>query len=256
MIVVIILFLVYMVFIEPNRLEIKEYKVQGIVDKKICFFSDCHFGKLYKQNKLEKIVEMINSTNSDIVIFGGDFFDYYDHDKAYLDEDYLVNKLLAINCKHKIAVIGNHDYADNAYDHFIKVLNKANFKVLINEDMIIDNIVIKGIDDMYNGDVGAYHDHKYDHYQIAIAHEPDTFAQYHIDFDLALSGHSHGGQIALPFIKALIRNNGARKYNKGMYNINGAKLVVSSGLGMTKLPVRFMNIPQIVVVQVGGYDKL
>ncbi len=80
--------------------------------------------------------------------------------------------------------------------------------------------------------------------------------EYDIKFDLAISGHSHGGQIALPIIKAIIRNNGARKYNKGMYNINGNKLIVSSGIGMTKLPIRFMNKPQIVLIQVGEYDKL
>ncbi|MCI7221748.1 MAG: hypothetical protein MR500_03850, partial [Erysipelotrichaceae bacterium] len=112
------------------------------------------------------------------------------------------------------------------------------------------------IDDMYNGDVGAYIDRIYDKYTIALAHEPDTFDKYDIKFDLAISGHSHGGQIALPIIKAIIRNNGARKYNKGMYNINGNKLIVSSGIGMTKLPIRFMNKPQIVLIQVGEYDKL
>ena len=41
-----------------------------------------------------------------------------------------------------------------------------------------------------------------------------------------------------------------------MYNINGNKLIVSSGIGMTKLPIRFMNKPQIVLIQVGEYDKL
>ena len=253
---IIILFLIYGIFIEPYQLEIKRYQIRGIADLKICFFSDCHFGRLYDIKNLDRIVKMINATNSDMVIFGGDFFDYYDHDKAYLDDEYLANRLNDINCINKIAVIGNHDYADMAYEHFVKVFSEAGFKILINEDIIINDIVIKGIDDMYNGDVGAYIDRIYDKYTIALAHEPDTFDKYDIKFDLAISGHSHGGQIALPIIKAIIRNNGARKYNKGMYNINGNKLIVSSGIGMTKLPIRFMNKPQIVLIQVGEYDKL
>ena len=73
---IIILFLIYGIFIEPYQLEIKRYQIRGIADLKICFFSDCHFGRLYDIKNLDRIVKMINATNSDMVIFGGDFFDY------------------------------------------------------------------------------------------------------------------------------------------------------------------------------------
>ena len=87
LLLVIILFLIYGVFIEPRRLEIKKYQLKGITRLKICFFSDCHFGRLYDIKNLDRIVEMINATNSDMVIFGGDFFDYYDAEDYYNEHD-------------------------------------------------------------------------------------------------------------------------------------------------------------------------
>lgn len=69
-----------------------------------------------------------------------------------------------------------------------------------------------------------------------------------------LSGHSHGGQVTLPFLTQYSLPTGATKYIKGHYPDCGVSenlsLYVSKGIGMTVLPFRFLNPPEIMVLQI------
>lgn len=82
-----ILIVPYSRYIEPERLFVKEITVKTEMDIEKCrviFFTDTHFGELYDEKHIEKIVEMINGRGADFVIFGGDLFDNYARD-AYCD---------------------------------------------------------------------------------------------------------------------------------------------------------------------------
>lgn len=68
-------------------------------------------------------------------------------------------------------------------------------------------------------------------------------------YDMILSGHSHGGQIRLPFIGALIVPFGVNKYQKGLYSTPAGLLYVTSGLGTYMLPLRFFCRPEIVLIE-------
>ena len=86
---------------------------------------------------------------------------------------------------------------------------------------------------------------------LLLIHEPDLaeeYANYPIDF--IFSGHSHGGQVYIPFYGPIKKNLLSEKYNKGLYDLNnerGTRLYVSSGLGNTKVPFRFLNVPEILL---------
>ena len=70
---------------------------------------------------------------------------------------------------------------------------------------------------------------------------------------LVLAGHTHGGQISLPYLTEQILPANGKKYIKGLYTIGSAdqtKLFVTKGTGMTKLPFRFMNVPEIVSIEI------
>ncbi len=84
---------------------------------------------------------------------------------------------------------------------------------------------------------------------ILLAHEPDfaDFAAPCGRFDLMLSGHSHGGQIALPFVGPIHLPGGARKYPRGRYQVGDMTLYTNRGLGVIDIPIRFCARPEITI---------
>jgi len=88
-------------------------------------------------------------------------------------------------------------------------------------------------------------------YTVFLAHRPEFFDLYtERGADLVLSGHSHGGQIRLPFVGGLYapRQGFFPEYDGGMYELDGATMIVSRGIGNSAFPVRINNPPEIVVV--------
>ena len=81
-------------------------------------------------------------------------------------------------------------------------------------------------------------------YSILLMHEPDNI-NYTTDFDLVLAGHSHNGQIRLPFIGAIKTPIGSKQYYDEYYKVNNTDLYISSGLGSSIFNLRFMNKPSI-----------
>jgi predicted MPP superfamily phosphohydrolase len=94
---------------------------------------------------------------------------------------------------------------------------------------------------------------------ILLVHEPD-FADHSAAsgrFDLQLSGHSHGGQVIIPFIGPPIVPYLAQKYPLGLYQVQNMLLYVNRGLGMARLKVRFNCRPEITVItlRAGGVGQ-
>ena len=83
---------------------------------------------------------------------------------------------------------------------------------------------------------------------IALMHEPDGFVQVSTGVALSLAGHSHCGQVRLPFVGAIVLPSpGSARWPCGLYD-DGRKLYVTGGVGTSILPVRFGAQPEIVVV--------
>lgn len=85
---------------------------------------------------------------------------------------------------------------------------------------------------------------------ILLAHEPNIFDAIVDDVDLVLAGHTHGGQVRLPFIGALLAPDQGffPKYDKGLYTSGPRTMLISSGLGESLLPLRFLNPPEILLI--------
>jgi predicted MPP superfamily phosphohydrolase len=108
------------------------------------------------------------------------------------------------------------------------------------------------VDDIWEGDVrleeviAQLDDHSA---AILMAHEPDyadTSAAAG-KFDLQLSGHTHGGQIAIPFLGPPILPYLGRKYHTGLYKVGDMFQYTNRGVGMARLPLRFNCRPEITV---------
>lgn len=226
---------------------------------KIVHFSDLHYGSTIKEKELEKIVSKINDTNPDLIIFTGDLVDknYKLNDN---EEEVIENLLNKMNASlGKYAVEGNHD-RNNFYD----IMKDTDFNVLDNSyDLIYkDNytpILITGIGSTLLNNVDI--DKAFNYFKseganpeifvINILHEPDTIdtilEKYKVD--IAFAGHSHNGQIRLPYTPALIKVLGAKKYYEEQYTINNTKLFISGGIGTSNYPFRLFNHPSINVIR-------
>lgn len=235
---------------ESNRLVWKEYTFASKAihqDKKIIFFSDVHIGKWYHSNHLIPLITLINSQNPDVLIFGGDFIDHYERDKKRLDIDWIIEQMQLLQCSHKLCVKGNHDGSP-----YKEIMKKSGFRLLSNEDIIIDGLQIYGLEDALCGHPLHQFQLHEDKFHIVVVHEPDATDDIdNENIDLILSGHTHGGQVAIPFIKQLVLPKMGKHYLKGLYSITKrCSLIVSSGIGRTGLPFRLGNTPEVVILHI------
>ena len=241
----------------------KEYT---IVDKdipidfdgiKIVHFSDVHYNRAITLEKVKNIVNEINQINPDIVVFTGDLVDK-DVKLNNSDYDDLINVLSKIDAKYgKYAIMGNHDYVSNK-DKVVDIYNNSNFKYLENDYDIIysknnEKIFIGGVNTVtyklndIDKTMEYFNDNDDIGYKIILVHEPDISDEVINNYtvNLILAGHSHNGQIRLPFVGSICTPPDAKKYYDNYYDIKGTKLYISSGVGVSNVNYRLFNRPSI-----------
>jgi len=243
-------------FITKERTLYSDELPTGYDGIKVVHFSDVHYNRAIKLDKVNDIVEEINLINPDIVVFTGDLVDK-DVDLTTSDYIDLTGSLSKINAKYgKYAILGNHDYKHK--DKVIQVFNDSNFKYLENDYDVIYNqnsekIYIGGIGNVsYNLDnvnktMEFLDDNSDDSYKIILVHEPDISDNIvdNYDVSLILGGHSHNGQVRLPVVGAIYTPNGSKNYYDEYYDLNGTPLYISSGIGVSMINFRLFNRPSI-----------
>ncbi|WP_324824472.1 metallophosphoesterase [Sinanaerobacter sp. ZZT-01] len=257
-IMVSVLVYTYARYLEPKMLQTKDItilstQVQNQAENlTIVAFADTHFSEYYTCKDFQKVVTQINSLNPDLVFFLGDLIDNYD---TYDDDTNEISKQLSsIEAKiGKLAIFGNHDYGGGSENYYETIMNDGGFHVLINEYYGLDDsgIGIIGIDDMLigygNSEIASYS--RPDYFNLVLCHEPDVIDEIlNYNVDLMLSGHTHGRQVDIPLFDSYILPPYGKKYPKGHYtfeNERRTQLYVNSGLGTTKLPLRFLSPPEI-----------
>ena len=259
LIAALIIFYTYARFIEPVLLTVQYENIysDSLNDKniKIIQFSDTHISEFFDVDNLKKTVNKINNENPHIVIFTGDLIDQYN---KYENKDNIheIGEILSkINAPlGKYAIYGNHDYGGGAENVYRQIMADGGFELLVNEKANIEeyNINIIGMDDSIFGTfdkeiIVSYLDE--DCFNIILSHEPDV-AEHFLEYnaDLFVCGHSHGGQVNLPFINYTPPL--AQRYVRGMYAIDNyrqTKIYVNVGLGTSKIPMRFMAAPELTV---------
>lgn len=253
-----VLFACYVTFGERSLLIANNQMLNfnGTQNLKIVQFTDTHIGKYFSVEQLTKAVDKINAQQPDIVIFCGDLFDNARENTNTTQVSAVLEKINAPLGKY--AIYGNRDYGGSAVKIYSRLMTEAGFTVLANESSQISinnkTISIFGADDYIfgNNNVKALMSNiDKGNFNILLSHEPDALLRYaDYPINLALSGHSHGGQVRIPFYGALIETNFCDYFSKGLYtmdNLYNTKVFVSSGLGNTKVPFRLGNIPEIVV---------
>ena len=256
-----LLFYCYTTYVSSAMMIVKEERIineklpSDFTGLKVIHFSDLHYGTTMFEDGLKKIVKEINSRSPDLVVFTGDLIDEaYD---ASTEEMEMISKyLMKIDASlGKYAVSGEEDN-----DNFTTIMNQSNFIVLDNDyDLIYKNsntpILLVGLDSKLSGEQNIEEGFAYfktegynsNIYTIVLAHEPDSVVSFQNMYssDLVLAGHSHNGNIRIPFIGAIEKVEGAKKYDQEHYSIGKTELYISSGLGTNGPGFRLFCRPSI-----------
>jgi uncharacterized protein len=249
--------------VEPRMLDITRHTIKNAVlpsgfdGVRIIQFSDTHIGFQYKMEQLEQLISQINDLNPDMIVFTGDLLDDPRH---FTQKNKLISMLSNLDAPlGKYAVYGNHDHGGYGSDLYKQIMEQSGFSLLLNTSANIklldgSSIWIAGIDDAMLGkpDLNASMDNiPSNSYTILLSHAPDKAdeaADHQIQ--LQLSGHSHGGQIQIPFYGPLVTPPFAENYVEGFYTAgrnNSLTLYVNRGLGTTRLPFRFLSQPELAI---------
>jgi uncharacterized protein len=251
---------VYAQGVEPRWFAIKtiDVKLAGLDPAfegyKIVQLTDLHArSAIMNRAALEKVAQLANQQQPDLIALTGDYIT----SGADKSEEMLTNAFKQLKAKDGIvAIMGNHDRGEDSAP-LERAFATSNIKLLNNAVHSIERqgrlLNIAGVDDVWFQranlpqtisqlpNTGA---------NILLAHEPDfgDFAAASFRFELQLSGHSHGGQIVLPFAPRVTPPWG-KKYINGLYQIGLMQLYVSPGVGTTGPPkARFNCRPEISVI--------
>jgi hypothetical protein len=229
-------------WIEPNWLKVRRVNLaRGTPSHRFVFFTDLH----HKGDRafLDSVVKKINALSPEFVCFGGDIIEESEHLADALDGLQQIKAPL-------YGVPGNHDYWSHAdFDVIAEAFRATGGHWLMDEVVEVagGKVQIAGATCMKPPRFKL----REDACRIALLHYPlwiEKLAEHR--FDVALAGHSHGGQVRLPFIGPLVTPFGVGRYDLGRFETPSGPLYVSAGIGWFYLNVRFRCRPEITVMEV------
>ena len=252
------LFFLYTTYVSTAKVMVREYRIinQKIPTSfnglKIVQLSDLHYGSTMLDEELKKVINLVNERKPDLVVFTGDLIDK-NYKLTPKEQEKIISNFKNIKATTgKYAILGDEDT-----EKIATIFNQSNFVILRDEYDLIYNskdnpILLIGVNSTSkNPDIDKSFNyykeptHLSNIYTISLIHEPDLAEDINYQSDLILAGHSHNGNIRIPFAKkALFKVAGAKKYDQDYYHINNSELYVSSGLG-TKSGIRLFCRPSI-----------
>jgi uncharacterized protein len=206
-----------------------------------------------KPERLHRLVEEVNEQRPDLIAITGDFASY---SAKEFDEERLIEALRALRARDgSVAILGNHDYLTDV-KLVRRCIREGGVTELINGVRTLRRgeaaLHVAGIDDVMEGrsrlDL-VFRDLPEEGAAILLSHEPD-FADVSAAsgrFDLQLSGHSHGGQVAVPFFRRLVLPPFSQRYTRGLYDVRGMIQYTNRGIGFVHARLRFLCRPEITV---------
>lgn len=261
--------IVVLVIIENNMVELNKYdvstsKLSSEFNLKIAHVSDFHNTKLK-----DKTVERLKEAEPDIIVVTGDLIDSR-KTNVQISVDFMTETVKIAPCYY---VTGNHESRiPESLNELLVALNNIGVTVLRNESTLLDvngeKINIIGIEDpMFTlkrdstkkAKATVYESLKplvsKEYYNLVLCHRPEVFDSYvSLGVDLAFSGHAHGGQVRLPFIKGIISPNQGifPRYTEGLYTKENTNMIVSRGVGNSLIPFRINNKPEVLLITLKG----
>ncbi|BBF76541.1 metallophosphoesterase [Acinetobacter ursingii] len=252
------LFLTYARFIEPHLVHVRQHQYRLNPDQpftksvKVALIADLHVG-LYSghERQLRIIVEKLNQAQPDIVVVAGDWT--YEPEHKLAEELQVLRQIQAP----VYSVPGNHDeqYPGPPIQELLKHALDVNEVIDIEGQIVeFDEFRLIGIGDLWAGktDMRFMPELPQDKPWLILSHNPDT-----VDMvpelplrPLMLSGHTHGGQVELPWLtNYIMKKVSILGHKKGFYEHEHADVFVTVGTGMVGVPFRFRVPPTIDIIE-------
>lgn len=248
----------YSTLIEPGRLSLERVitRLPGLPTAleglRIAVLSDFHLHPFTKIEHIQDAVRLANGLRPDLIVLLGDYVD------ATVDAIYeIAPELSRLNSRLGIfGILGNHDHWKGA-KLVQRVLQDSGIPILKNSGVPISvsgsQLFLGGLDSAWSGHpdiTSALADRRAGVPTVLLVHEPDYADTTASDgrISLQLSGHSHGGQVRLPFIGALELPSWGRRYDHGLYRLRDMLLYTNRGIGLVDIPVRFNCPPEVTEI--------
>ena len=224
---------------------------------RIAQISDLHNTEIGKDN--ERLLAMLRGAEPDMIAITGDLIDSR-RTNVEIALKFIREAVKIAPCYY---VTGNHESRVTEYSELkagmeaagVVILEDAQTEIRLGEDAI----AVIGVNDPdFKTDKLAQLQVEEAGFTVLLSHRPELFDAYvEKNVDLALSGHSHGGQIRLPFLGGLIAPHQGLfpKYDGGLYTKDDTNMVVSRGVGNSLFPFRVNNRPEIVLVELRGEEN-
>ncbi len=236
------------------RIELTEHKIaltglpEAFRGLRIVQLTDIHHGLYFPEAALNLVVELTNKLDPDIVALTGDFVT---RSRNYIEP--VAEILSGLNAGEGVyAVLGNHDFRVGA-DHISSALDRNGIEVLRNRHVMLrrrgQKLCLAGIDDfLYRADLPRAMRGISDRTPtVLLSHNPAIIEDAaHMGISLVLSGHTHGGQIRLPFLGCVYGHSEEHmRFKVGRDSLRSTQIYVSRGIGTVVLPIRYGCPPEI-----------
>lgn len=255
-IIILLIAFIFVIQFESNVMELNEITVKSndlpyeFDGTKIAVIGDFHYGEFCSEDEVADAVELANSQNPDMVVLVGDYVtDNPD------DLEVCFNQLSKLEAPLGVyAIAGNHDPFKETKYHIlnsgIENLNNDYFTITKGNS----KIYIGGSSNpsiycpFVNGE--KYNVVNKSDFVILSYHNPNNFPRLNnSNVDLILAGHNHGGQVNFfgysPMVAYAIDK---KQYLSGLFEDYDSQMVVTNGIGKSKIPIRFMARPQVTIV--------
>lgn len=258
----------YTTFVEPWRLRVTPYElpIEGLPPEldgfRLVHISDTHHGPYITLPYLEDAIAQANALEADLAVLTGDYV--HRTPRSIAPGIHLFRQLETR--LGAVAVMGNHDFwegiaACRAAFAETPVRLIDNERVFLTRDGLIDApeanaLCLGGVGDLWEDDVRfdkATADAPGNMPRIVLSHNPDAAERVlpRMRVDLMFSGHTHGGQVSFPRVGTpMVPSRFGSKYAGGLCAGPRCPVVVSRGVGMAILPVRFRVRPELGLITV------
>jgi uncharacterized protein len=247
-------------WVEPRRLVVREIELhlprwpRSLDGLRAGVMSDLHAGVPHAGlPTIRRAVDALNEREPDVHLLLGDYLDASQVLRRDLRPDVVADELARLQAPlGTVAVIGNHDWR-NSGDRMWRALDTHGITVLENRAVQLDGrLWVAGLADMRHRTpnvVRALRDVPAGAPVIVLSHDPDVFPRVPGRVALTLSGHTHGGQVAIPLLRRpMLPSYYGERYARGHVVEHDRHLLVTSGVGTSGLPIRFLAPPEVLVV--------